>query len=510
MPWVTTNDLDLSHFTENQVLQLYNGLDTAVTLEVFEEISRTHNQLPEVYSFARALQAPVLEMMLRGWKIDQEARENGISELRETLHKYQLILDEFSIAVWDKPLNANSPKQLIEFLYRHMGLPEQWISKKGVSKLSTDREALEKLHDYWHVRPILACILGIRDTKKQLSVLETEIDPDGRFRTSFNIVGTETARFSSSGSAWGSGSNIQNVSPTLRYVFCADWGKKIIAIDLEQAESREVGWLCGTLFEDWTYLDAAYGGDLHTLTCKLIWTDLPWTGDKKKDRAIADSNFYREYSHRDLAKRAGHGSNYHGSPLTLSRHLKVPVKLTEDFQRAYFTAFAGIPKWHKYVAQELQTTQRITTPWGRTRTFFGRSNDDSTLREAIAYSPQSSTADRMNLGLYRLWSTFRTRIELLAQVHDAVYFQINEGDNESEIIFQALEIINIPLVHGSRKLYVPGEAKSGWNWGNWCCGNRTDGKCNESGNPCNLRPNPDGLKKFKGQDLRSRTPRFEF
>ena len=506
MPWISTLSISptMSEFTPSEVLQLYNGLDTALTLEIFQKLQQTHNTFPEVYSFSRALQAPVLEMMLRGWKIDLEKRDEVVEELRARLLRLENILNIFADAVWSKPLNANSPKQLIDFFYRTMKLPEQWISKKGESRLSTDREALEKLLDYFDAKPIINTILAIRDLKKQLSVLTTEIDFDNRFRSSFNIAGTETARFSSSSSAWGTGSNIQNISPSLRFVFSADWGKKIVGIDLEQAESREVGWLCGILFNDWSYLDACYAGDLHTLTCRLIWSDLPWTGDLKKDRAIADNPFYREYSYRDMSKRGGHGSNYFGTPLTMARHLKVPTKIMEHFQEKYFSAFPGIPKYHKHVAKELQTVQRITTPWGRTRTFFGRPNDPSTLREAIAFSPQSSTADRMNLGLYRLWEHFGKRIQLLAQVHDAVYFQIDENDNENEIITKALEIIDIPLFHGTRKLIVPGEAKSGWNWGNWCCGLRNNGICSTSQKPCALRANPNGLKKFKNQDLRKR------
>lgn len=835
MPIINSSDMS-PELQSRYSRSIYNALDCAVTFEVFEKIRPLQGNADLVsYKFAKALQAPILEIMDRGFRIDDYERRIGIAKLTEEITFLQSLLNDYACAVWGKGLNPQSPKQLIDFFYRSMKLPEIWISQKGVKKLSTNREALEKLDVYFHARPIISCILAIRDRKKQLSVLETEVSPDGRMRTSYNIGGTEciggssilwtqsglrtikevyespyevkvwngarfvaparkvkyenrkgyyitveggyelfcsenhpiktsfgtfveakdlkpyhhievnvglrelfgrhnlprgmyfelmsedfcqfygmiladgtlnvndehkrcrlanhkaevqiefkalvkslfqldcsqsegelsfssvpvskflaklgfihdkglgsaswktipsellrgkpnllrallrgltldshitekgimygtqsevmqnqiqqcllvlgilshklqmgnsiklnipraycgrfisligfveeeklvklakllnqrcqwhepkpfgqkaylkivkiedwtgdvydltmpedsppqyvangmtvhnTGRLSSSAAADGTGTNLQNLAPQLRKMFIADEGWKLCGMDLEQAESREVGWQCGILFDDWSYLDACYSGDLHTLTCRLIWPQLPWTGDPKKDRAIADQNFYREYSRRDMSKRGGHGSNYLGTPWTMARHLKVPVSLMEHFQKSYFEAFPGIPKWHRWTAQQLQTTHELTTPFGRTRTFFSRHNDDSTLREAVAYVPQSSTADRTNLILYRIWKHFGSRVQLLAQVHDAIYFQFHAHE-EQEIIPEALSLFNIEMTHKGHSLVVPGEAKLGWNWGNY-----------------DERKNPDGLRKFKlgTPDDRERTP----
>jgi DNA polymerase-1 len=497
MPWIETDTLvpGVPH-PENH--SIYNGLDCMLTLEIFQEITRKANALPQIYSFERALQGPVLEMMLRGFRVDETARAEGIEYLSARLSRLDSILQRYAFAVWDKTLNPRSPKQLIDFFYGAMRLPEQWISQKGIRKLSTNRETLEKLEVYFHAAPIISAILAIRDLSKQREVLLTEIDPDHRMRTSYNIAGTETWRLSSSGSSTGTGRNIQNIDPQLRNIFIADNGWKICGIDLEQAESREVGWLTGTIFDDWRYLDAAYGGDLHTASCKLIWPQMPWTGDKKEDRALADQNFYRNFSFRDMSKRGGHALNYYGTPFTVARHLKVPTKLIEDFQDRYFTAFPAIPKWHKWVAQQLQTTSAITTPWGNTRHFFGRPGDDTTLREAIAFSPQCSTAIRMNLGMWKVWHTLGSRIQLLAQVHDAIYFQMREDDDHAEIISQVLGLLDIRLRHGTHELIVPGEAKVGWNWGSFH-------ECSAKCSPGCRAANPDGLKKWTGEDTRRRS-----
>src|SRR5574337_920692 len=111
-------------------------------------------------------------------------------------------------------------------------------------------------------RPIVAAILARRDLAKQLQVLKTEIDPDWHLRTSYNIGGTTTTRFSSSKTPEGTGNNLQNITESLRHICIAEKGYKLYGIDLEQAESREVGLICGLLFGDWRYLDACEAGDL--------------------------------------------------------------------------------------------------------------------------------------------------------------------------------------------------------------------------------------------------------
>lgn len=485
MPLIQTADLEegkvppFSH-------QIYNGLDCCLTLEIYQELATLSNMEPEVYTFAKAMQAPALEMMLRGFLIDKYERRKGQDLLREDIAKQQALLNRFAQACWDKDLNPRSTLQLQNFFYKTMKLPEQWISQKGVKKLSMNRDALEKLETYMHARPIISCILGIRDLAKELETLEAALDPDGRMRTSYNIVGTETGRWSSSQSSTGTGLNAQNVKRKLRRMFVADPGWKICGIDLEQAESREVGWLCGTLFGEWSYLDACLSGDLHTLTCRLIWPEMPWTGDIKKDKALAETVFYREFTFRDMSKRGGHGSNYYGTPFTMARHLKVPTKLMQDFQLNYFKGFPGIPKYHRWVAQQLQTKRSLTTVFGRERTFFGRPNDDTTLREGIAYLPQSATGDRLNLALWRVWHNMKN-IKIIAQVHDALYFLYREEEEET-VIPQALSYISTPLFHAKsgRTYDVPGEAKVGWNWADFS------------------PTNPDGLAKYKGKDTRIR------
>ena len=507
MPIIATHELARDGAIPSLIQhQTYCGLDSCVTLEVWDALNASHGEPGLIYNFEKALQAPYLELMQRGFRVNNSTRHRRIGDLQRRKERLGKILDELAHAVWDRPLNPNSPAQVKDFFYKAMALPEVWISKKGERKLSADREALEKLETYFYARPIVATILALRDVNKSLSVLESGIDPDGRFRSSYNIAGTENGRPSSSKNVLGLGGNAQNITPELRDVFVADSGMKMVVIDLEQVEARDVGFICGVLFDDWTFLDNCEGGDLHTNNAKLVWPHLPWQGDPKKDRAIADQLFYRTFSFRDMTKRGGHLSNYSGTAWTAARSLKVPLPVMVEFQARYCRggripsgefvqpAFPCIPRYWQWVGTQLQTKGYLETLFGRRRYFFGRPDDPATLREAIASVPQGTTADRMNLGLWRTWR-HEPRAQLLAQTFDSITFQIPEGPHENSIIEHVLDLIRVELrAPNGRSYIVPGEAKVGWNWGY------------QTKDPTGRLVNPEGLVKWKPgfKDERSR------
>lgn len=491
-----------TRFSPSEGLQVYCGLDSCVTLEVLEELQRLFPQPPAIYSFARALQAPYLAIMQRGWAVDELARQHAAKGLRERLVGLEAWLQRMAQAVWGRSLNPRSPAQLKEFFYSAMRMPEVQLSVKGVRKVSTSREALEKLDAYLYARPLVATILRIRDLAKQLQVLETEIDPDGRFRASYNIAGTETGRSSSSTNAFGTGGNAQNLPPGLRYVFVADPGWKLCVVDLEQVEARDTGFFCGCLFDDWSFLNNCESGDLHTANAKLVWPELPWTGHKAQDRAIANRLYYRDFSYRDVCKRLGHLIDYMGTPWTASRILRLPLPLVEDFYKKYVSgpsaAYPCIPRFWQWVAQQLQTRGYLDTPFGRRRHFFGRHAEDATLREAIAFLPQSTTADRTNLGMWRIWKKM-PQVQLLGNGYDSVAFQFREDADEQAIVAKAIKLMEVELVAPNGRRYTcPGEAQVGWNWGK----RHDEGKPIGPGN----RANQDGLVKWSAgkRDARQR------
>src|SRR6185437_9843247 len=171
MPWIETHRLTPGE-SPPFAQQIYNGLDCALTSEVLGAIKRHHNDIPLIYGFERALQAPALEMMLRGWKVDGYRRRKGTETLHARVRHIDNILQRLAFAVWGKGLNPKSTPQLCNFFYKTMGIKEIWINDKGKRRLAANREALEKIELHLYARPIVACILAIRELSKLLDVLQ--------------------------------------------------------------------------------------------------------------------------------------------------------------------------------------------------------------------------------------------------------------------------------------------------------------------------------------------------
>lgn len=485
---INTDVLDPAVLSSDENHWVYNGLDCCLTREIFDNLNPLVDATAQrTYAFSKALQAPVAEMMLRGLLVNQNRRREVLGRMRRDRARLdqqfqQLVAEGVGVGY----VNAGSPHQVGRLLYDVMGLPVQKKRKSdGSYGRTADREALEKLQVYFIAEPIIAHILAIRDLAKSISFLETGIDPDGRMRTAINIAGTNTGRWSSSESDYETGTNLQNVTESLRSVFVADPGYKFANLDLEQGDSRNVGALCWNILVDndsWNersagaYLDACESGDLHTTVARMTLPHLPW--GTAPDREIAETPFYRHHDYRYMCKRLGHGSNYLGQPPQMAKMTKFPVQAVKDFQKSYFNAFPCIVGYHEWVFYQLQHFAQIETLFGRRRFFFGRPKEGTTQREAVAFAPQSMTADAINTGILNLWRSDKP-VQMLMQVHDSILFQYPE-ELEDEIIPWALEALKAHLVlKHDRDFFVPTEAKVGWNWGN------------------QSEDNPDGLKKWK-------------
>ena len=471
--------------TSLEVLSIYNGLDCALTLEVFDVIK---NQLDantsKIYAFEKALQGPVMDMQLRGIRVDRGEIRRNLKALDAEYEKFNRWLTQLSFAAWDRPLNPESPKQLSDLFYGVMRLPEQRARVGKEWKPSTNREALEKLAEYPTATILVRVILALRDIQGLKETLTRGVDNDGRMRCSYGIAGTTTGRFSSSKNIFRSGGNIQNITDDLRGIFIPDPGMKLAYIDLEQAESRAVGLIAKAVTGQDTYLKSCESGDLHTTVCRMVWPNLPWTDDPKKNRAIADQSFYRNFTYRDMAKRAGHATNYLGQPGVIATALKIPRSFAESFQEAYFLAFTEIKLWHDYIKETLVSLGIFITPFGRVRQFFGRKTERSTQNKATAYAPQSLVADMLNSGMLDFFRKTYAGLpaQLLSQVHDAILIQY-PIEHEAEVIREAKSSLERCLP--GTDFSIPADVAVGWNFRKF-----------------SPKENPFGLKKYKTSDDR--------
>lgn len=479
------NEEALASFTPDEASNIYNGLDCLLTSDIYNTLKTQLDSEPtnvrETYEFSLRKLAPVLSMAWRGTLINESSRKQAISELTKELRFHDSRFQRILKVVCDQDdnpkyyFNWNSPVQLKQLFYNRLGIrPIRQRNSKGIFAPTTNEAAMEAIaENYVFARPLANYVLLLRNLSKQLSFLKTEIDADSRIRCNYQIAGTNTGRLSSSMNDFGTGTNLQNVNRALRFPFCADKGKILINIDLEQADARNVGAICWNLFvdehgPDWAgaYLDACESGDLHTAVCRMAYPELDWPEDPALHKKFCDGLIaFGQDSYRQISKKLGHGTNYIGQPKTMAKHLKTPVGIIEAFQKAYFNAFPCLPAWHQKRFQDLIETRTITTLFGRRRQFWGSPTESRTRRQAIAFEPQSCTGEQIDRGMYQIWSHFNPKhVQLLNQVHDSILLQI-PYEALDELLPQILEIMKVTLtLKQGREFTVPLDAAVGWNW----------------------------------------------
>jgi len=267
----------------------------------------------------------------------------------------------------------------------------------------------------------------------------------------------ETGRFGSS-ETWlePASTNLQNLplkqamaSPLydVRRCIVPDEGEVFLYADLSQAEARVVAALCGdrALLERWQ--DADF--DVHT-----------WTAAHIFGKAEADVTKQERF----LGKVARHALNYGMGWATFQRGVNADADVTgvslsavegKRIVAAYHQLHPTVERWWQQVASVLDARGRLSSVFGRVRTFYGRRRAthwlDDVHKEAIAFEPQSTVADLLNRGLLRYWQQWDRDGprggcgQLQAQVHDAVLVGARlgqYGDNykiEAAVLKRCLE-----------------------------------------------------------------------
>lgn len=453
--------------------QAYNVLDSAVTAQLLPAIQDKFNDNHwATYRREQRVLALCLELSTKGLPVDQ----HPLAELLWQLEKDEKLalrrLHQFCDAVDARHINPRSPVDVPWLFYEHLGIPKiyEYDRKTKQRKVTSDIKALEKIRAGYPIAiPFVNAINAVRESSKMAAVFKRGLEPRGSvLRCNFTPTGTDTGRLSSQQNPYGRGTNAQNLTDRVRQAIAAPDGYALLNLDLKTAESIAVAFISG----GGAYLKACLSGDLHTDVCRMTWKGLPWTGDLKKDKSIAEQKGYRHFSWRDLAKREGHGTNYYGSARGISHEVQIPLAYVEEFQRLYFSAFPEIQAWHLETIARIQRDGVIVTALGRERRFWGRPDDAATHRKAIAYHPQSLVGDVMNEGLFlgQQWCLkhLKTRnqyiADLRAQVHDSGLFLV-PIDILDDVAVELAKVMTFPVDFGPLGLMtIPFDFSVGKRW----------------------------------------------
>lgn len=494
----------------------YNSLDTIGTRHIYDTLSPRLDPVDaRTYAFERASQGPAFAMSTRGIKVDLDARDDAVRELKAELRRVEREVNKLDTvaAFWDgqelvtgqcphssrkdgrhtwergvadtpartcvscgasrfkrSAFNPNSHDQCKHLLYDILNLKRQF-NKDGA--VSADDEALDRLgRKYPKHLELTTAIRSSRGLAKQIGFLKTRLSPAGRFTSNFSVGQAWTGRWSAAHDPFGDGGNAQNIAERHRKMFIADPGYELWYADLKQAESNLVAHLAG----DEGYIEAHRSGDVHTYVTRLVWPDLSWTGDLALDKAIAKSlpewDPVPGHDFRFQAKRIQHGSNYGLTPFGIAIIGHIPVEAARTSQRAYFRAFPGIPEWQRTIRVAVEAGLPLTSPLGIRTRLFGRPWDEHTYKQGLSLLPQGTVAHIINIAAWRIWMELdlQGRLMLLAQVHDALVGQSPLGAEGREALRQAMALMTIPLpitdIAGKTRIaQIEVELAVGTNWG---------------------------------------------
>lgn len=456
--------------TTDESLWNYNGKDCAVTLEIYPHLERDAKEMKTWSGYRRTLSVfpSILYMQIRGIKIDLEKKETLAKRFEAFTRESQGAIE----ALIGREMNLDSPKQISQLLYSELRLP--FVYNPNTKAPTTDQTALTQLlykaKNQEH-KTILRELLRHRKYSKLCSTYTSmKIGEDGRVRTSYSWI--STYRLSSSESHFGGGGNLQNIpkrgeeGQLIRSLFIPDPEKIFISCDLKQAEAMEVTWQA----QDIRLIEAFKSGlDVHWLRAKGMFgldAKLPYHPDEEILAKLINMKQTMKFF-RNIGKTFVHASNYKMGPRKLRLILlREGIDLPEDICRKILHAVQVdsplTTRWQNEVTEQVRRTRTLITPLGRVREFRGRLTDEL-FRSAIAFVPQSTVGEIVQLGIQNVYKSC-PQFEPLLNVHDEVVGQCLPEDQDLCIkaIDQAMSISH--TIHG-RELIIPREFKVGPNWG---------------------------------------------
>jgi len=458
-------------------LYLYNAKDAAITFEVFEEQDK---ELVEMglydfyYNYVNRLHNAYRDLEQVGLLLDvgrnKELKKKYRAELKETQERLNEAVG--------RSVNVASPKQMHQLLYRDMDLPlRKDTSEDTIVALQNNicKDEAQKC--------ILSDILVIRRIRKTLGTyLDARPDYDGRMRTSYRIVGTETGRTSTTllkapvrphkiGLAFQTMTKHGDTGSDLRSQFIADEGYVFVEIDSSQAEARVVALLANDL----ELLNLFDTTDVHKLTSSWIFN---CTTEKVT------------YELRFVGKTTRHAGNYGMGKARLmqiintdAKRFNIAIQVSEWKAGQILDAFHKFsPKirqvFHTEVVQALRDNDRtLVNPFGRRRQFFGRF-DHELEKEAFAQIPQSTITDNTKRALLdirdrtcndvRIWGSFSGTTGVCVEAHDALVALVKETEIDTYLgyaipAFEApIDFSQCTLPRGT--ISIPCEVKVGRNY----------------------------------------------
>ena len=350
----------------------------------------------------------------------------------------------------ERRFNINSPKQLGEVLFTHMGLAAP--ATRGKSKnVSTAQDVLEQLAEQNEVPRLVLEFRHLSKLKSNyIDALPLLADSASRVHTTFQAAATATGRLSSVNP------NLQNIpirtelGREIRAAFTASPGTELLSADYSQIELRLLAHFSGDPLLMRAYEENI---DIHTLTASEVFGVAIDAMDKET---------------RGRAKAVNFGIVYGISAFGLAAQLGIPQNEARAYIDRYFDRYRGVKTFIEETLAQVRKDGSVRTLFGRMRPIPDMESRNPNQRgfaerTAINTPLQGTAADLIKLAMIaidRQLTERNLKTRMILQVHDELIFEVPlEEKSEVEQLVRA-------QMEGVVKLKVPLVADAGFgpNW----------------------------------------------
>lgn len=425
-------------------LAIYNGKDTAYTLELYEHFKRelkdpkNHRALRLFKRVMMPTSQTLTDVERHGLWLDQDRLAQRTIQTQQKVEKIQRKI--FKIAKME--LNLNSPKQLAELLFDKLDLPIIETTKGGAA--STKESVLLQLSGKHKVADL---ILEYRKQAKYLSTyLEgwaALMDSEGRIHPNYKICGTVTGRLSSGKEQGdkGRGLNAQQVprDKFVRGVIGAPPGWTFVEADFSQAELR----VAAHYSQDKALIRHYQRDfDVHMATAMKM-TGKPAANVESEERKKAKAVNFGFLFGMGAKKFVDYARDNYGVVVSLDE--------AKAFRNAFFEEYDGLKPWHERQRRLARKYKQVSSLIGRIRHLPDIDSEDEEVRaeaerQAINSPVQGLASDfnlmAMNI-LHKMMPPSQCRI--VASVHDAILFEIKDKYVKKWIPIIRHTMENLPL-----------------------------------------------------------------
>jgi uracil-DNA glycosylase family 4 len=394
---------------------LYNAKDAVVTFEVFERMKEELIEEPDLWNFFLHHVQPLHEFYRRIEKVGFLLDKQEQRRLSEKYGKeYERILSLLQ-GLLGHEYNPNSPTQVGHALYDELKIPRRKNTQEDTLIALLANTVKTDCH-----RSFIEQQLEVRRVGKAKSTyIDIQPDYDGNIRTSYNIVGAETGRSSTSkqdkpvrpepmGLAFQTTTR-RGIGADVRQMIKPIPGHVIVELDYKNAE----GFIVALLARDTALLELMNKGfDAHKLTASWFFDKAMGDFTCKEALEMWKAEDERckmkdvDKAERFVGKTGRHGCNYDEGKRTLMQTIMTEAKRAGlDVHVSEWKCGKIIDKFHKFspnirkvfhaeIRDIVSEYKVLYNPFGRKRTFLGR-DDDAMYREAYANIPQGTVPDAL-------------------------------------------------------------------------------------------------------------------